>query len=319
MSKIDNISKINDLLLECDSVLLLTHINPDGDAIGSSLSLYNALLAKYINVDIYIKDAPKIFSFLPNYDKITKPLKDNYDLVIVTDCATLDRVGQEEHYFENAKYTVNIDHHISNTNYANYNFVLGNSPACCEYLYNIYKKLNIDITDDMAECLITGILTDTGGLQYSQVNANTFLIASRLSKKVNIPEIYKKVLSTKTKAQFEFSKIAINRIEFYCNNKIAFTNITLDDMKQTNASYGDHEGIVNIGRDIEGVEVSIFIREDVDGYKVSLRSNGLVDVNKIASIFNGGGHHDAAGISIKMDYIELKNKLISLISEQLNG
>ena len=86
-----------------------------------------------------VEYAPKIFSFLPNYDKITKPLKDNYDLVIVTDCATLDRVGQEEHYFENAKYTVNIDHHISNTNYANYNFVLGNSPACCEYLYNIYK------------------------------------------------------------------------------------------------------------------------------------------------------------------------------------
>ena len=314
-------NRIKSMIEMVDSILVLTHINPDGDALGSSLSMYNMLVSKGCNADIMVINAPLTFSFLPNYDKIITTSSKDYDLVIVVDTATLDRIGQDAHYFENAKYTINIDHHKSNTNYANYNYVLGNSPACCEYLYEIYNKLGIEIDKDIATCLICGILTDTGGFQYSEVNYKTFDIASHLSKIVDIPMIYKKVLGTRTKAQFELSKIASSRLEFYDNDKVCFTYLLQEDLYSCNASNSDHEGIVNIGRDIEGVEASIFLREQDGMYRVSLRGNGNIDLSEVSKLFGGGGHKNAAGITLKkeMSFEELKNKLIDAVINELNN
>lgn len=311
-------NKIKSLFETSESILILAHVNPDGDAIGSSLSLYNALLNMHYKPDIVIVDAPETFSFLPNFDKIKNETDKEYDLVIVVDTATLERVGQEEHYFENAKFTLNIDHHISNTKYANYNYVSGNIPACCQYLYEIYKELDIEITKEVAECLVTGLLTDTGGLQYDNVNTKTFEMALELSKQVDIPCIYKKVLATKTKVQFELEKIAISRLEFHKDNKIVFTYLTEEDIISQNAKSGDYEGIVNIGREIEYVEVSIFIREINNAYKISLRGNGKINVSEIAKNFGGGGHFNAAGFETDIDFKELKDKLIDIISKELD-
>lgn len=311
-------NKIKSLLENSNSILILAHKNPDGDAIGSSLSLYNALLNLNYKPDIIILDAPEKFNFLPNYNEIKeKTNNENYDLVIVVDTATLERIGAKENYFENAKLTLNIDHHISNTKYANYNYISDNSPACCQYLYEIYKELNIEITDDVAICLATGLLTDTGGFQYNNVNNKTFEMAYELSKKIDIPSIYKKVLATKTKEQFELGKIAISRLEFYHNNKIAFTYLKKEDIITNNAKSGDYEGIVNIGREIEGVEISIFEREIDEGYKVSLRGNGLINVSEIAKKFQGGGHYSAASFETKLSIDEIKEKLIKIISKEL--
>jgi len=311
-------NKIKSLIENADTILVLTHKSPDGDAIGSGLALYNALVSMYKKVDIILEDIPKIFNFLPNIDKVKDTSKiENYDLVITVDCATQDRIGQDNNYFENAKYTINIDHHVSNTNFANYNYISINSPACCEYLVEVFNEIEFEITKDIAECLMVGILTDTGGFQYSNVSDKTFNFASRVSKFVDISDIYKKVLATKTKSQFELTKIAMSRIELLFNDRIAFTYLMKDDFDKVNAISGDHEGIVNIAREVEGVFVSIFVRESDDGYKVSLRSNGEFDVNEIAVSFNGGGHVRAAGFDSNLEFNDLKNKLIKLISDRI--
>jgi len=311
--------KIKSLIESADSILILAHKSPDGDAIGSSLAFYNALLKMYKKVDIIIEDVPRIFNFLPNVDKIKKETEiEEYDLVIVVDCANYDRVGQfENNYFENAKYTINIDHHISNTKYANYNYVSEKSPACCEYLVEIFDNIGIEITKEIAECLMVGILTDTGGFQYSNVGEKTYNFASRVSNIIDIPSIYKKVLSTKTKPQFELTKIAMSRVELLENDKIAFTYLKLDDFEKCNASYGDHEGIVNLGRDIECVEVSIFVREIETGYRVSLRGNGNVNVNEIANLFGGGGHRDSSGFDSSLSFDDLKEELLKVVREKV--
>ena len=310
--------KIKDLIETADTILVLGHKSPDGDAIGSGLAVYNALLNMYKKVDIIMEDVPRIFSFLPNVDKIKNTSKiEEYDLVIVVDCSNQERVGQDNNYFENAKYTLNIDHHISNTNYANYNYVSSSSPAWCEYLVDIFDELDIEITKDIATCLIAGILTDTGGFQYSNVSEKTYNFASRVCKIVDIPMVYKKVLSTNTKPQFLLTKIAMSRIELLNNDKIAYTYLMKEDLDSVNALAGDHEGIVDIGRSIEGVEVSIFIREIDNGYRGSLRSNGRVNVNEVASVFNGGGHRESAGFESSLPLDEIKEKLIEVICKQV--
>lgn len=311
--------KIKDLVLESSSILILAHINPDGDAIGSALSLYNALLERLYNVDVMIPNAPKKYNFLPNFDKIITSTEKEYELVIVLDTSTQDRINQSEYYFENAKYTINIDHHKGNTLYANYNYISPNSPACCEYLYYILKKLKIDITKNVATCLMCGLLTDTGGFQYSDVGEKTFQMASKLSKLTDIPSIYKKVLGTITKEHFLLSNIASNRLEFIYDGKIAYTYLNTNDLKKCNGDLTDFEGIINIGRNIEGVEASIFIRELEDCYRISLRGNGNIDLSIVGEHFNGGGHKNAAGITVKKDLPlkELKDKLINLVKENL--
>lgn len=310
--------KIKDLIETAETILVLGHKSPDGDAIGSGLAVYNALLNMYKKVDVIMEDIPRIFDFLPNVDKIKNTSKiEEYDLVIVVDCSNQERIGQDNNYFENAKYTLNIDHHISNTNYANYNYVSNSSPACCEYLVDIFDELDIEITKDIATCLIAGILTDTGGFQYSNVSEKTYDFASRVCKIVDIPMVYKKVLSTNTKPQFLLTKIAMSRIELLNNDKIAYTYLMKEDLDSVNALAGDHEGIVDIGRSIEGVEVSIFIREIDNGYRGSLRSNGRVNVNEVASVFNGGGHRESAGFESSLSLDEIKEKLIEVICKQV--
>lgn len=310
--------KIRDLIEDAETILVLGHKSPDGDAIGSGLAVYNALLKMYKKVDIIMEEVPRIFDFLPNVDKIKSTSKiENYDLVIVVDCSNQERVGQDNNYFENAKYTLNIDHHISNTEYANYNYVSSSSPACCEYLVDIFDDLGIEITKDIAECLMAGILTDTGGFQYSHVGEKTYNFASRVSNLIDIAKIYKRVLSTRTMPQFKLTKIAMSRIELFNNDKIAFTYLMKEDLEKSLAEAGDHEGIVDIGRSIEGVEVSIFVREVDTGYRVSLRSNGKVNVNEIALLFNGGGHRESAGCESSLKLDKLKEKLIVAISDKV--
>lgn len=310
--------KIKDLFDNADSILILTHNNPDGDAIGSSLGLYNALIKTHTNVDVVINDVPSVFSFLTNFNMIKNTSKrEVYDLVVTVDCADISRVNQDNNYFENAKYTLNIDHHMTNTRYANYNYVEDFS-ACCLYLSNIFDLIGIEIDEDVAYPLITGVITDTGGFQNSNTDYRTFDFASRISKLIDIHSVYKKVFATKSRGQFELSRIAISRLEII-DDKIAFTFINKEDFNLVNANIGDHEGIVNIGREIEGIIVSIFVREMNYGYKVSLRSNNDFDVSVVASEFDGGGHRAAAGFDSDLSFSLLKGRLINVLRNKING
>ena len=235
------------------------------------------------------------------------------------DCATLKRLDNKE-YFENAKRTIVIDHHGSNNMYGDINYVNPVSPACSEVLLGILSYFGVEVDVDMGTCLMTGIITDTGGFQYPATTADTFEYAAELLRKgVNIADICKKTLQTKTKANFELSKIVMDRMEILENGKVAFSYITTKDMEDVNAEEGDHEGLVNIGRNIEGVEVSIFIRQrdNEDAYKVSMRSGEYVNVSDVCLMFGGGGHPRAAGALVQGNVEEVKEKLLKEVRKYL--
>lgn len=304
---------------EAKSLIILAHKDPDGDAIGSSLAMYLALKQTKSNIDLVMPIYPKLYDFLPGISEIKQEgSSDNYDLAIALDCGDRERLGDCIQYFDNANKTISIDHHGTNKMFADYNYVNPDAGATAQILFSILNFMNIDMKEEIAECLYIGVLTDTGGFKYSNVTEETFEIAKELfSKGINIAKISKKVLDTITKVQFLLTKIAINRIELLENEKIAFTYITDKESKGVNAEHGDYEGIVNYGRNIEGVEVSVFLKETEEGFKVSLRSNEYVDVSDVALIFGGGGHKKAAGCLMKMSLEEAKDLLVKEIKRHL--
>lgn len=305
---------------KAERIVILTHESPDGDAIGSSLATRLMLEKIGKKADVIIPEYSRLFEFLPGTSEIKKESKiEKYDLAISLDCADLKRLCGKE-YFENAKRTIVIDHHGSNKMYGDLNFVNPVSPACCEVLAGIFGYYELDISKDMGTCLMTGIITDTGGFRHSGINAETFEFTAELIRKgVNIPDIYKRTLRTSTKANFELTKRVISRLELLDDGKITFTYINLKDEKEVGAEPGDHEGLVEIGRDIEGVEVSIFVRQkDKDEYKISLRS-GNVNVSDICLIFGGGGHQRAAGATIKGAFPQVKEKIIKEVIKAIKN
>ena len=304
---------------KANSIVILTHENPDGDAIGSSLAVYTVLKQTGKDVDVIIPEVPKVFNFLPYVDEIKKEGKmEEYDLAISLDCASIKMLNGWANYFENAKTKIVIDHHGTNTMYGDFNFVNPDSPACCQVLITMFETFGVEITKEMGTCLLTGIITDTGGFQYQSVTPETFEFAAEILKSgVNVSDIYKRVMDTKSKANFELRKRAMERMEFFEDGKIAFTYLTQKDIEETEAELGDHEGIVNEGRAIEGVEVSVFLRETDKGFRASLRSNEKVNVSDICIMFGGGGHTRAAGCTIDLPLEQAKEKIINQIKMYL--
>ena len=310
-------SKINDLINNSESILLLTHESPDGDAIGSVLSFYHYLISIKKSVDMVILDVPKVFDFLPSIDKIVDNVDMDYDLGIVLDCASRERIGQNSDLFSRCRETIVIDHHVSNTNYGNVNYVMGDISSCCQVVYYLFKEMGISISKEIGEAIIAGVLTDTNGFGHCGVDGNTFKLASDLiDTGVNIHNIYQKVLWMKTMSQYNLMKIGMDRLEFLYDGKVAFTYILEDDFKKVGAILGEHEGIVDIGRNIDGVLVSIFIREN-NGWSISLRSTGMIDVGKIAINLGGGGHKMASGGKLNGTMEEVKTRVISEVEKVL--
>lgn len=308
------IDNIKEEIYKANTIIILTHEMPDGDAIGSSLAMYNGLKNLNKNVDVIIQNHSNVFDFLPKSNEIkTESTIKNYDLAIALDCGDKKRLNGYAEYFDNASVTIEIDHHAINTMFADYNFVNPAAPACAQILITVLENLNIEITKEIGTCLLTGIITDTGGFKYQGVSAETFeFTAELLNKGVNVSDVYKRVMQTISKDKFELRKLAMQRIEFLENGKIAFTYLNKEDEEKVNAGIDAHEGIVEIGRDVEGVEVSIFLREndEKDGYKISLRSNNYLNVADICFVFSGGGHARAAGGNIKLPLEEAKQKII---------
>lgn len=304
---------------KAQTIVILTHENPDGDAVGTALALYHALKNYGKAPDVIIPEYPRIFEFLPGTEEI-KQASDisKYDLAISVDCATMKMLNGFSTYFENAKTKICIDHHGTNTMYGDINYVNPDAPACAQIMLVILEHFKIEITQDIGTCILTGIITDTGGFKYAGVTAETFeFVAWLLNKGINVSKIYRQVLQIKTRPNFELNRIASNRLELLEEGKVAYTYITAEDEKQVGAGSGDHEGIVEIGRDIEGVEVSIFIRQTEKGCKVSLRSNDYVNVADVCLILGGGGHIRAAGANIQGTIEQVKEKILYQVKAQL--
>ena len=317
MTTLDNIL---DEINKAESIVILTHENPDGDAIGTGLALYHSLKQMGKNPDIIIPAYPRNFGFLPGTSEIKKESNiEKYDLAIAVDCATIKMLNGFASYFEDAKVKIEFDHHGKNAMFADYNIVDQVSPACAQILVSSFEYLNIDITKDIATCLLTGIITDTGGFKNSGITTETFEFAGwALSKGVNLSNVYRQSMMIITPTKFEMQKIAMDRLEFFEAGKIAFTYITKEDDEKVGIEPGDHDGIVEIGRNIKGVEVSIFIHEKENGFKASLRSNDYVDVSEICMLFGGGGHIKAAGATINMSLEDAKKAIIQETIKHLN-
>ena len=185
----------------------------------------------------------------------------------------------------------------------------------------MFQYFGLDIDKELGTCILTGIITDTGGFRHSGITPETFeFTAELLQKGINVSNIYKRVLQTKTKANFEIMKRVMDRMEFFEDGKVSFTYITNKDLDDVNALPGDHEGLVEIGRDVEGVEVSIFVRQREDNenaFKISMRSNDYVNVSDVCLMFGGGGHEKAAGASILGDLDSVKQKVLNEVKKVL--
>lgn len=315
------LDEILNQIKNAESIVVVTHQTPDGDAVGSSLAMKLALESIGKNPDVIIPEVPSVYDFLPGREDIKASSDiEKYELAISVDCATEMRIDGKE-YFENAKHTIVIDHHGSNTMYGDFNYVNPVSPACCDILAGVFDYYNINITKDIGTCLLTGIITDTGGFKYPSTTAETFEFAAELLRKgVNVSEIYKRTMDTMSRATFELTKRVMERMEILENGKVAFTYITKQDVNEVDAKPGDHEGLVNIGRNLDGIEVSIFIRqneENKDEYRVSMRTNGDINASDICLMFGGGGHPRAAGATVEGTVEEVKEKLMKEIKKVL--
>ena len=298
---------------KAEKIVILTHEAPDGDAIGSSLAIKLMVNTLGKQADVIMTEYSRLFDFLPEIDEVKSEsdIKE-YDLAISVDCATLNRLDNKE-YFENAKKTIVIDHHGTNSMFGDINFVNPVSPACCEVLAGIATYFEIPITKEIGSCIIAGIITDTGGFRHQGVTPETFEFTAELIRAgVDISEIYNTVLKTKTRPNFELSKKVMERLEIIEEGKITFTYITKKDEEEVGAKPGDHEGLVDIGLEIEDVMISIFIRENdlKTGFKISMRAKGDINVSDVCMVFGGGGHKKAAGALIKGDLQSVKDKII---------
>ena len=298
---------------KAETFVVLAHENPDGDAVGSALGVCTFLkeLGK-TDIDVLFKEYPETFNFLPNSDIIKQESTfEKYDITIVIDCPNSDRVSKEYRKFiENAKIIVQFDHHLRNSMFGDYNVVNPVAPACSQILVSALEYLKIDISKDVATCLLAGIITDTGGFRFNSTTAETFEFAAWcLSKGINVAKVYKEAMMTKTITQFKAEKLALDRLEFFNDDKITFTYITKQDIDELGIKSGELDGIAGVGITIKDVEVAIFAREKDDGFKISFRSNNI-DVSDICMLFGGGGHKLAAGCQIDSSIEEVRKAVV---------
>ena len=318
----NTLEEIFEKINSAKNILVLVHENPDGDAIGSGLAMEMLLKNMGKDVCFYVPKYPHIFNNLPGAADIVSILDENksFDLALAIDTASEAQLSTWKDDFYKTEERIVIDHHASNSKYGNINYVEPNSPACAETLYKIFKSWNVDITKDIATCILAGIITDTGGFQYCNVTRETFMIAAEiLDKGVDLTKTYKQVYSTFTKTSLILRAKALNRMEFLLDGKVAFTYITSEDEEGLDVNSGDYDGIVNEGRCIEGVEVSVFMHQREDGaYKISFRANDYLNVSEVASkLFNGGGHIRAAGAVAEGSIEEIKEKILKELEEKL--
>lgn len=313
--------KIISKIKESNKIAIMSHIMPDGDNVGSSLALYNALKNYGKDVRLLLDDEiPKIYKFLKNSDKAERPgVNENFDVVIALDCGDEKRLGKSAIYLEN-NFVINIDHHIKNTEFGDLNMVDTNAAATAEIIYQIIKILGIEMDKEISECLYTAIVTDTGQFQYSNTTSVTHQIAGDLiNNGVDVSDIFEKIYQNSSKEKIMLMKTALETLEFYHNDMISCISLTLKQMEEMNAKDEDTDGLINLARGIECVETAIFFKELEPGkIKVGLRSKKYADVAAVARKFGGGGHVRAAGCILESTLEEAREKVLAAVIEELS-
>lgn len=316
------INKITASLEGVKRIGLGGHIRPDGDCVGSTVALYSYLKKNYpeIHVDLYLEPISEKFMFLKYADEIISTVEpaEPYDLFILLDSSDKDRLGQFLPYFTTAKRTLCIDHHISNTGFADDNVVIPTASSTCEVLYDLLEPELVDY--DVATALYLGIVHDSGVFKYSNTSVHTMTIVCRLMEfGVPFTKIIDDTYYAKSHVQNQILGRALMESVMFFEGKCIFSVIKQNIMRLYGITSKDLDGIVEQLRITKGVECAIFLYEtDEYDYKVSLRSNEIVDVSKIASDFGGGGHIRAAGFNMKGSPHDIINNISERIEKQMN-
>ena len=313
---------LSDILKDVKSVGITGHIRPDGDCTGSVLALYNYIVENMpeTDVDIYLEQPGSEFYYLKNIDKIKNTPEDKkYDVFFVLDCSSLDRIEPFISCFNNASKTVCIDHHVSNTGFTDLSKIEPQASSACEVLYG---TMDADkISRNVAECIYTGIIHDTGVFKYSCTSKKTMEIAGEMMEKgIDYSDIIDNTFYKKTYVQNQILGRALLESVLFYDGKCIFTTVTMDEMEFYGVTGRELGGIVEQLRLTDGVEVAIFLYQTgEEEYKVSLRSKKKIDVAAIATQFGGGGHVRAAGYTAKGSVYQIINSIGELIEKQYNA
>lgn len=311
---LNSLNEVADVLEKMDNIHIVTHAYPDGDALGSAFALCRMFqkLGKRSAV-VLDKKMPKKFEFMTNYVS----LQDfDPDYILAVDLADTSLLGTT---LQSEKVNLCIDHHISNKNFAEVNYVDPSSAATAEIIYDLIRYLNLDLDEKIAEALYIGIASDTGCFKYSNTTHKSHEIASELMKQnINVAKINENLFILKSKNKLELERTLYKNLEYFCDSKLAITFVTLDEMKKCEINENECDGISSIPVSINGVSIGITIREkSSDNYKVSVRTTSNQNASQIASLFGGGGHDKAAGFNISGSLNEVKNEIISTIKTNL--
>ena len=306
---------------KASSIGICGHVRPDGDCLGSVTAMYNYIKDNYSekNVKAFLENVPDKFTYLKRSDEIIVDFEEDieFDLFIALDSGDIDRIGPAIKYFENAKTTFVIDHHISNKGYGDENVVLPKASSACEVLFDLFDYDGISY--DTAISLYTGLIHDTGVFKHSNVSSKTFEVAGKLIEKgIPFSKIIDESFYAKTYIQNQILGRCLLESIMCLDGKCIVSCLTKKQLILHGANAADLDGIIDQLRITKGVEVAIFIYEiGEQEYKISLRSNGNVDVNRIASYFGGGGHVKAAGCTMTGAVHDVINNLTEHIEKQL--
>ena len=312
-------------LTKSDHVLITSHANPDGDAIGSMIALGLALRRLNREVTLYNESPiPAVYRFLASVDRVQHHIDDIgiYDAVIILDCGDFSRIGNVSSQASRIPVIINIDHHITNTQFGDLQIIDTEACATAEIIYYLIKQMEISIDRSIATALYTGILTDTGSFRFSNTNKSAFTICMEMVEAGVDPfEIAQRVYGTYSLGRIKLLNLALDTIEISKNGKLSLMAVTREMMNESGTKPEDVDGLINYARGIEDIKVAALMHELENGagnpnqpkqFHVSLRSDGDVDVAEIASAFGGGGHVSAAGFSIESSLSDLKSKLVQL-------
>lgn len=298
------------------------HIRPDGDCISSCLGLkaYLQNAMPEAEITVYMEpNPPTIFAYLYGYSdmEMDYPEVEAHDVFITVDASSLDRLGKALKYFENAKKTICIDHHESNPGFAVVNENKPYASSTCEVLYGLFEKEYID--KNVAECLFSGMVHDSGVFQYSNMSKNSFYIVGELIEYgFDGPKIIQETFYQKSFAQNKILGRALLESELMLEGKCIVSLVDRKMMESYDVLPKHLEGIVNQLQNTRGVEVAVFVYEISENhYKISMRSNGKVNVAEIAVMFGGGGHAKAAGADVMGNYSDIIKNLTGKIAEKL--
>ena len=318
-------NQIINLLKNSNHILIASHANPDGDAIGALIALGVSLDALNNKTTLYNESPiPAIYRFLPTVDRIVRHIDDQnlFDTAVILDCGDLERIGNALSTISRIPHIINIDHHVTNTRFGEFNLIDPSACATSEIVYRLIRRMEAAINLATATSIYTGILTDTGSFRFSNTNKAAFdICAEMVALGVEPYSIAQLVYGTYSLGRIKLLNLALDSIEISKNRKLSMMAVTQEMLNETGTKPEDIDGFINYAKGIEDVQVAVLIQElfndkkevqSHEHFHVSLRSNGTLNVAEIASTFGGGGHSNAAGFSIESTLAHLKSRVDKL-------